>query len=394
MKKNICLISRSLYPDNISLHTQNIKTFEGWGRFWDNIIIIAQSNSEKKVLSDYKNIKGYLMPLVNNKYLNIISFTINGLSTINKLNKKYHFDLFQASDPGGAILAYLASRIYKKPFLFEIQGEIFDFPDETYGNETLGKLRAKFVRNISKLIVKKADYIRIISPFLYESLDKLGIDRQKIFIVPPRCDSKLFNKKRVDGQYYPTIDRTKKNILFIGNIIKAKGIDILLDAFALVLKKYQNINLIIVGSGDEENYFKNKAKDLKINDNVKFFGRIPNNEIPIVMNSVDIFILPSIEEGMGRVLLESMAMRLPIIASNVGGVPLLIEHTKDGLLFEVGDIDKLAKYILLLLFNNELKNELTQNAYEKFIKNYEYEISINMFIDMYKKIFEKSNENP
>jgi glycosyltransferase involved in cell wall biosynthesis len=370
-----------------------MKTFEGWGVFWDNIVVVAQNNSKVSVSSRYKNIYGYLMPLINNKYLNILYFTIKGLILIKKLNKEYKFDLFQASDPGGAILAFVASRLFNKKFLFEVQGEIFDFPNETYGNELLGKLRANIVRYISKTIVKKADYIRIISPFLYEPLDRFGIDRKKVFIVPPRCDSKLFNKKRIEGQYHENIDRNKKNLLFIGNLTKAKGINILLDAFSLVVKRNDKINLIIIGSGEEENNLKEQVKQLKISNNVKFFGRIANTEIPIVMNSVDIFILPSIEEGMGRVLLESMAMQLPIIASNVGGIPLLIENNIDGLLFTVGDREQLAEYILSLLFNEALKERLTNNANKKFLENYEYQVSMKMFVDMYKNIFKMNHEN-
>jgi L-malate glycosyltransferase len=364
------------------MHTQNMKTFEGWGVVCNNVVILSQNYSDKYMESSHKNINGYLMPFIKNKYLNILYFTLNGLRLIIRLNHKYKFDLIQASDAGGAILALIVSKLYKKKFLFEVQGDIFDFPDDS-----LGVIRSRIVKYTSKIIAKRADYIRIISPFLYEPLDKFGIDRKKIFIVPPRCDSVLFNKLRVVNEYYPNIDKTKINILFVGNLTKAKGIDILIDAFSLVLKSLDNINLIIIGSGEEENNLKQQAKKLNIEDNVKFLGRVLNNEIPIVMNSVHIFVLPSIEEGMGRVLLESMAMQLPIIASNVGGIPLLIEHNKDGLLFEVGDTKQLSKHINSLINDNDLRDNLTINANKKFLENYEYEISMTMFIDMYKEIF-------
>jgi len=388
VKKSVCLIARSIYPDDISTHTQNMKTFEGWNKFWNNIVIISQNNSDKFIKSEYKNIYASLVPLVTNKYTNIVYFVLNSLKEIEILNKQYNFDLFQASDPAAAIVAYIASKKYKKKFLFEVQGDIFDFP-----NESSGEIRSRIIKYVSKMIVKKADYIRIISPFLYEPLDRFEIDRKKIFIVPPRCDSKLFNKKRFDGKFYSKIDKSKKNILFIGNLTKAKGIDILLNAFSLILKKDNNIDLLIVGSGEEDENLQRQTISLGISKNVKFLGRIPNNEIPIVMNSVDVFVLPSIEEGMGRVLLESMAMELPVIASNVGGIPLLIEHNIDGLLFEVGNIKELSEYILNLLSDEELKNRLTLNANKKFIENYEYEVSMKMFIEMYKNIFEKKYEN-
>ncbi len=108
------------------------------------------------------------------------------------------------------------------------------------------------------------------------------------------------------------------------------------------------------------------------------------------MYYADILILPSIEEGVGRVLLEAMSMHLPIIASNVGGIPLVIDNRKDGLLFEVGDVETLKEHVLFLLENQFFADKMSQNAYQKFLNNYEYEVSMGKFIDMYKAISMKS----
>ncbi len=109
--------------------------------------------------------------------------------------------------------------------------------------------------------------------------------------------------------------------------------------------------------------------------------------IPSLMHYSDQLILPSIEEGVGRVLLEAMAMRLPIVASNVGGIPLLIDDKKEGLLFEVGDTQALKESVLFLLNNPQFTEEMIDKAYTKFLYNYEYEVSMKMFLQMYKKIF-------
>jgi len=160
--KNICLISRSSYPFPISKHTQNMQTFEGWMRFWENIIIVSQCDSNKIQRSYHKRIYGVLLPLILNKYLNVIYFTFFGIFEIRKLFKKYNFEIFQASDAGGAILALLVSRIYRKKFIFEVQGDIFDYPSKVGG-----KTHSTLVKYFSKALVKRADYIRIVSPFLY-----------------------------------------------------------------------------------------------------------------------------------------------------------------------------------------------------------------------------------
>ena len=382
-KKNICLISRSIYPFPISKHTQNMQTFEGWMRFWDNIVIVSQCNANEVQRSQHKKIYGVLLPLISNKYLNVIYFTFFGIFEIRKLLTKYNFEIFQASDAGGATLALIASKIYRKKFVFEVQGDIFDYPDKVGG-----RMHSSLVKFFSRILVKRADYIRIVSPFLYEPLDKLNIDRKKIFLIPPRCDSKLFNKKNINQQKPKEFHESKYNLLFVGNLLIAKGVDILLDAFALIQKENSNIGLIYVGEGKEKERLISRSKELGINEKVIFLGRVEYEKIPTIMHYSDILILPSIEEGVGRVILEAMSMKLPVIASNVGGIPLVIDDLKEGLLFEVGDVEALKNHVLFLIKNKSFSDNMTKTAHQKFITNYEYEVSINMFLDMYKSILD------
>ena len=379
--KSICLISRSIYPHPISKHSQNMQTFEGWSRFWENVVIIAQSQSKDIKISSYNKVSGVLLPLISNKYLNIVYFTLLGIFEINKLYKKYSFEVFQASDAGGAFLALLASKIYQKKFIFEIQGDIFDFPSKNGS-----RVYSVFVKFFSKFLAKRADYIRIVSPFLYEPLDKLNIDRKKIFLVPPRCDSNLFNYENIESNKPKELTNSKYNLLFVGNLIYAKGVDILLEAFALIEKEYSDVSLSYVGEGKEKQKLLNRAKDLGIEKKVIFFGRLEYQAIPVMMHYSDILILPSREEGVGRVILEAMAMRLPVVASNVGGIPLVIDDSRDGLLFVSEDVISLKKCVLLLIEDKDLSVNITNSAYQKFINNYEYEVSINKFINMYKTI--------
>ena len=379
--KSICLISRSIYPHPVNQHVQNMQTFEGWSRFWENVVIIAQNKSKDLKTSSHNKVLGVLIPLISNKYINIIYFTLIGIFQINKLHKRYSFDVFQASDAGGAFLALLASKIYQRKFIFEIQGDIFDYPSQS-GT----RIHSFFVKSSSKFLAKKANYIRIVSPFLYQPLGKLNIDHRKIFLVPPRCDSSLFNCENINSNKPKELINSKYNLLFVGNLIYAKGVEILLEAFALIEKEYPDITLSYVGEGEEKLKLHNRSRDLGIEKKVIFFGKLKYQDIPVLMHYSDILVLPSREEGVGRVILEAMAMRLPVIASNVGGIPLLIDDSVDGLLFNSEDLVELKKQILRLIKDKDLSSNITNSAYQKFINNYEYEVSINKFIDMYKAI--------
>ena len=383
LSNNICLISRSAYPHPIGRHTQNMQTFEGWMRFWKNIVIVSQSRSKKIQTSQHKNIYGILLPLIANKYLNVFYFTFVGFFKIRLLNKKYNFEVFQASDAGAATLALIVSKVYGKKFIFEVQGDIFDYPGKVGG-----RVHSSLVKFFSRVLVKQADYIRIVSPFLFEPLDKLNINREKIFLVPPRCDSKLFSEQNVSEEKPEVFKKNQYNLLFVGNLLIAKGVDILLEAFALIAKEKSSIAMVFVGDGEEKERLIARSKELGISDKVTFLGRVEYNSIPTLMNYADILILPSIEEGVGRVLLEAMSMHLPIIASNVGGIPWVIDDKKDGLLFEVGEIDSLKEKVLFLLNDPTSSKDMAKVAHQKFLENYEYEISMKKFIDMYQSILE------
>ena len=360
-----------------------MQTFEGWLRHWNNVVIVSQCHSKEIRISQHKGIYGVLLPVITNKYLNVAYFTFLGLFKIKKLNAKYDFDIYQASDAGGAILALIASKIYGKKFVFEVQGDIFDYPSHVGG-----KVHSSLVKFFSEMIVKKADYIRIVSPFLYEPLDRFGINREKIFLVPPRCDSALFSEKNVAKDKPETLCKNQYNLLFVGNLLIAKGVDILLEAFALIVRENPDIGLILVGDGEEKSRLEARAKELGIDEKVFLLGRVEYNLIPTFMHYADILVLPSIEEGVGRVLLEAMSLNLPIVASNVGGIPLVIDDNKDGLLFEVGDVESLKEKVLFLLNNTNFSKRMTKAAHQKFLENYEYEVSMKKFLNMYKSILE------
>ena len=315
--------------------------------------------------------------------LNISFVFCFGFFKIRKLIKKYNFEVFQASDAGGAILALIVSKLYRKKFIFEVQGDIFDYPGKVGG-----RIHSSLVKFFSRILVKRADYIRIVSPFLFEPLDKLNINREKIFLVPPRCDSKLFSKQNVKADKPMIFNENQCNLLFVGNLLKAKGVDILLEAFALIEKENSNIGLVFVGDGDEKERLITRSKEFGIREKVTFLGRVEYDTIPTLMYYADILILPSIEEGVGRVLLEAMSMHLPIIASNVGGIPLVVDDKKDGLLFEVGEIGALKEKVLFLLNDPTFSKDMAKVAHQKFLENYEYEISMKKFIDMYQSILE------
>ena len=138
-----------------------------------------------------------------------------------------------------------------------------------------------------------------------------------------------------------------KHIGFAGWLLPIKGPAYLLNAMPAVLKEHPDARLVLVGKGDMEPMLRQQADRLGLNGHVRFLGW--RDDLRDIMPLFDVFVLPSLNEGMGRVLVEAMAAGRPIVASRVGGIPDLVTHGETGLLVTPRDEAALAGSISLLL---------------------------------------------
>ena len=140
----------------------------------------------------------------------------------------------------------------------------------------------------------------------------------------------------------------------------AKGIQYMLEALPMVLEQVPGARYLVVGSGEHESHLKEMVKQRGLADHVIFSG--VRSDIPELLAISDIFVLPTLTEALPTVLAEAMAARKPIVVSEVGGVPEMIEHTHNGLLVPPADPAKLAKACLQLLQNSEQAQMMACNG--------------------------------
>jgi glycosyltransferase involved in cell wall biosynthesis len=189
-----------------------------------------------------------------------------------------------------------------------------------------------------------------------------------------------------------TIDKeNKKNELGIkkdGPVIglgvrltEQKGITYLLKAMPEIIRHFPNITLIIAGDGLLEAHLKNEAFSLKIDKNTIFAG--PRLDIPELLKLFDLYVLPSLWEGLPIVLLEAMAAGCPIIATNVGGNNMAIKHGINGSLIEPQNPTYLSSEIIKLLKDNELRNKYSKKGIEIFKNKFSAEIMTEQYQRLY-----------
>lgn len=171
-----------------------------------------------------------------------------------------------------------------------------------------------------------------------------------------------------------------------------KGQDILIQALKICKDKGMKFKCDFVGGVheyylDSFEYLKNLVKELDLESEISFLGN--RNDMPELLPLADLFVLPSRFEGLGLVILEAMASKVPVIASNIYGPAELIKHEENGLLFENENYQHLADKILYLYNNKEKMQFLAENAY-KYIQEFDISIMYKKYDELYKDLVRNS----
>ena len=173
-----------------------------------------------------------------------------------------------------------------------------------------------------------------------------------------------------------------------GRLVPVKGPEFLVKASKYIISKYPDTYFMFTGDGPLEQDLKRKALEMGISDNIIFLGW--RDDLAKIISIYDIFVLPSLNEGMGRVLVEAMALGKSIVASNVGGIPDLVIHGKNGFLVPPKNPKELAKYIQVLLEDKDKREEMGL-AGKEMAYNFTSERMVEKIANLYKKLLTQKN---
>lgn len=174
-------------------------------------------------------------------------------------------------------------------------------------------------------------------------------------------------------------------VITVARLEKVKGVDYLIKAFSILIKKISRAKLFVVGDGSERKQLEGLVLDLGLGEKVRFLGEVPNKEIPQYLAAADCFCLPSRREGFGIAVLEAMAAGVPVVATKVGGVPDIIENQKDGLLVESQNPKVLSAALLEIASNSGLAERLKQNAQLK-VQQYNWSDISERVLSIYQSV--------
>ncbi len=262
-----------------------------------------------------------------------------------------------------------AHRKGKKIVLHQHGGDFKTF----YGQE-ISEKKKKFVRDILSM----GDVMLVLTSGWKDYFSKLT-DAERIVVFPNGI--KISGKDQNVG--VSEMEKDYNSVLFLGRICKDKGIDELLDAMKEIHMANKDAHLYIGGIYEEEIY---RKKIEECNGFVTYLGWIKDKEKDNYLNKCGILVLPSYYEGFPVSIIEAMYAGSAVVASNVGGIPEIIQDGVDGTLISPKDSAALRDAILKLMNDNELAKSYGLNGKQKVLKNYSVEKNIERLTEIYNKL--------
>ncbi|WP_440903789.1 glycosyltransferase [Catenovulum sp. SX2] len=254
-------------------------------------------------------------------------------------------------------------------YLLSVWGsDVYDFPNNKFTKYLLGRS------------LKKAS--RIFSTSHCMKKQTSNFFNGEIHVIPFGVDLVKFRPEMQKGH--------KESVrLGVVKVLDHKyGIDNLIEAFALLTQvEYSDITLDIVGDGPKYDELVNLAKALGVYQKINFVGWVDNDTLPSIINSFDIFVVPSRldSESFGVVAVEAGACAVPCVVSNVGGLPEVVVDGVTGLVARKEDPSDLADKIKTLVADKALRNNLGNNARKRVVDNYDWDQNVESMISHYKE---------
>lgn len=215
-------------------------------------------------------------------------------------------------------------------------------------------------KNVVEFSINNSDGVTAVSNYLKEETMSVFDITTDIEVVYNFIDLERFQKSDKNHFRKAICADDEKIMVHISNFRKVKRVPEVVKVFHQVLEKGIKAKLLMVGDGPDRSETEKMARKLGICQHVRFLGK--QEKIEEVLSVSDLFVMPSGSETFGLAALEAMSCGVPVISSNIGGLPELNIHGKTGFLCEVDDVDAMSEYAIQLLSNDEMREEFSRNA--------------------------------
>lgn len=356
MKKNILIVTPYFFPEGGGLENYAFKLGEELRRLGNevNALCLTRRKSSEETVEGIRVLRKKAHWVVGNTPIRF-SFYGEMLALVRNRN----IDLIHAHTPVpfAVDVAALVSRRMGIPLVITYHSNTL-YRDQWW-MDTLTTLYLPF----QALAFRRASVIAAVSQGLRQTYPSYA---SKMTVIPSGVNLGEFPQTS-----YP---KQSQRCLFIGPLSSAypsKGLDVLLKSMVRVHQKFPMAELWVAGGGNRQEAFEIMAKKLGIAPRVRFFGQVDHSKIPSMMREANVIVVPSLKsEGAPTVIVEAMASGRPVIGTNVGGIPDLIQHGQTGAVVAPHDDGQLAKFIIEYLSNPELAARLGSQGRKQAEQHY------------------------
>jgi len=309
------------------------------------------------------------------KYIYLLTFFLYLVKTRNKYDIIH---IHQGLSP--AFVAVLAGKVLRKKTIIKIGncGERFDIK-VLKSSYLIGRFMAA--------ILKKANAIIYINSEMKKELIKERFPRERLYYIPNGVDVEIYEPPKNEKEKKAMKEKLNlpldKIVLFVGTLYPKKNLEFLIREWKGIVGLFPHTHLILLGEGPQREELLNLTEKLGIKENVHLIGEKKNVEEYLV--AADIFLLPSLVEGLSNALLEAMASGLPCAVSDIPGNRDLIIDSRNGQLFNPLDGEKFKEIMIFLLKNKEFAYSMGRAARET-VKEYSFHKIVPRYLSVYSKL--------
>lgn len=367
-----------------------------YGEHLSKLFIIVNSKREQKLTVKGLSDNVIVYPTSSRRFL----FTLDTYRIAKKICRENKIDVITTQDPMlTGLVGYFLKRKFNIPLNVQLHGYYLD------NKFWLKDSKLFHIWNmIGKFVIKRADCVRVVSKIIGDDLtNKLGIPCERVVTFPVFMNiDKLKNVSTGQDikEKYQDFDVI---VLFVGALIKRKNVDSLLSAAIDVIKKYPKTLFLIVGDGEEKTKLNKLSIKFGIEQNTKFEGKVAQSVLPGYYQACGLFVLPSKEDGWGRVVIEAIACGKPALVSDACGVSDVVIDAECGFVYPVDKPDILAEKVIYLLNHPDLRERMGERG-KRYVKgNLDIKKNAYKYRELYEKTIElakheneheRSNDNP
>jgi N-acetyl-alpha-D-glucosaminyl L-malate synthase BshA len=241
--------------------------------------------------------------------------------------------------------------------------------------------------DVTRFGIEKSDAVTAVSNYLRDKTIETFNITKPIEVIYNFIEELPNQTQKCDELRKKIAPNGEKIISHLSNFRSVKRV---VDVIEVAYKVIQEIpiKVMMIGDGPERSVAEARARELNIAQHISFLGKQDN--VFLLLSSSDVFLMPSSQESFGLAALEAMACGVPCVTSNTGGLPELVKEGISGFLADVGDIDKMANFVLKILKNDKMREKLSSSSRNYAFENFQFDKIVPQYINLYKKVLDRS----